>query len=106
MKEKRKYNRIQIPLPVKLEVISSGNEKVLDLITKDISASGTYIGALTTFPENTRVKLDFTLPTDNVEKFESMDNLKRCTDRMVRSTHHGFAIQFDKECQIDSLKTL
>jgi hypothetical protein len=81
-------------------------KKVLDLNTRDVSASGTFIPTLTSFPEGTRFNLDFTIPTDCIKVLKGMKSLKSFKGNMVRSTDHGMAIQFDRECQIESLKAL
>lgn len=86
--------------------MSLDRKKVLDLKTRDISYSGTFITTLTSFPDKTRFILDFTIPSDNLEEFNDIESLKECTGRMVRFSPHGIAIQFDKECQIESLKAL
>ena len=106
MKERRQYARFTIPLPVRLETITLGRKEVLDLKTRDISYSGTFITTLTSFPEGTRFILDFTIPSENIKEFKDIKSLKGCTGSMVRSTSYGMAIQFDSECQIESLKAL
>ena len=106
MKERRKYNRISIPLHVRLQAINIGKTQVLDLGTRDISYSGTFIPTLTSFEKGTYFILDFTLPGDKFEEFKDIKSLKGCSGRMVRSDAHGIAIQFDKECQIENLKAL
>ena len=106
MIERRKHNRITIPLPVKLRDMNTGRSKVLDLATRDISYTGTFINTLTSFPEGTRFILDFTLPSDNLKEFKDIKSLEGCAGTMVRSDPHGIVIQFDKECQIEGLKTL
>jgi hypothetical protein len=106
MKERRQYERFTIPLPVRLETIEIGRKKVLDLETRDISASGTFITTLTSFPEGTRFILDFTIPSDSIKELKDIKSLKGCKGSMVRSISHGMAIQFDRECQIESLKAL
>lgn len=106
MKERRQYERFPFPLPVRLKAMTTGRKKVLDLVTRDISASGTFITTLTSFPEGTRFILDFTIPTDSIKKLKDVKRLKGFTGSMVRSTSHGLAIQFDKECQVESLKAL
>jgi hypothetical protein len=105
MKERRQYNRVTVPIPVRMETITLDKKRVLDLDTRDISASGTFIPTLTSFPEGERFILDFTIPTDSINKLKDVKNLKGFTGSMVRSTSYGLAIQFDKECQIESLKT-
>jgi len=106
MKERRQYNRATVALPVRLETIPLERHKVLDLVTKDISYSGTFINTITSFPEGTRFTLDFTLPSDNLKEFKDIKSLKGCAGSMARSDPHGIAIQFDKECQIEGLKAL
>ena len=106
MKERRQYARFNFKLPVRLEAITLDEKKILDLVTRDISYSGTFITTLTSFPERTRFILDFTIPGDKLEEFEDIDSLKGCTGSMVRSTDHGIGIQFDKDCQIKGLKAL
>jgi hypothetical protein len=106
MKERRQYERLTIPIPVRLETITLSKKEVLDLETRNISASGTFIPTLTSFPERTQFILDFTILTDIIKIYNNVSMLKSCTGSMVRSTPHGLAIQFDKECQIESLKAL
>jgi hypothetical protein len=137
MNERRQYNRLIIPLPVILGTITLDKKKVLDLvirdistsgtfittrtsfpektrfildfarpITRDISTSGTFITTQTSFPEKTRFILDFTHSNDSPKEVKDIKSLKGLTGSMVRSTIHGIAIQFDNECQIESLKNL
>ncbi|MDH3956643.1 MAG: PilZ domain-containing protein [Desulfobacteraceae bacterium] len=106
MKERRQYERFSFPLPVRLKAMTTGRKKVIDLYTRDLSVSGTFITTLTSFPEETRLTLDFTIPTDSIKKLKDVKSLMGYTGSMVRSTTHGIAIQFDRECQIESLKAL
>ena len=105
MKERRQYDRFVLPLPVKLEPITTGRKRVLDLETRDISASGTFINTLTSFPEGTRFILDFTIPSDSIEEFKYVKSLKGCTGSIVRSTSKGMAIHFDRDCYIMTLRS-
>ena len=84
--------------------MTTGRNEVLDLVTRDISASGTFINTLTFFPEGTRFILDFTIPSDSIEELKEVKRLRGCTGRRVRSTSKGVAIQFDRDSQIESLK--
>ena len=92
MKERRQYERFTIPLPVRLKAMTTGRKKVLDLVTRDISASGTFITTLASFPEETRFILDFTIPSNKVKELKGEKSLKGCTGSLVRSTPHGMAI--------------
>jgi hypothetical protein len=104
MEERRQYNRVTISVPVRLETLDG--KKVLDLSTRNISASGTFISTLTSFPERTQFILDFAILTDIIMIYNNGSMLKSFTGSLVRSTPHGIAIQFDRECQIESLKVL
>jgi hypothetical protein len=106
MKERRQHARFAFSLPVRLETISLDRKKVLNLETKDISYSGTFINTLMSFPEGTRFILDFTLSSDNLKEFKDIESLRGCTGNLVRSDPHGLAIQFDSKCQIEGLKAL
>ena len=99
MKERRQYERFTFPLPVRIE----GRTKVIDLETRDLSASGTFINTLTSFPEGTRFMLDFTIPSDSIKELKYIKSLKGCTGSMVRSTSKGLAIHFDRDCYIVTL---
>ncbi len=103
MKERRKYERLILPLPVRLEPITTGKKRVLDLATRDISASGTFINTLTSFQEGTKFILDFTIPSDNIKEFKDIKSLKSCTGSIVHSTSKGIAIHFDRDCYIMTL---
>jgi len=106
MKERRQHERFTFPLPVRIEDITSGKKKVVDLATRDISASGAFITTLTSFPKETRFILDFTIPSDSIKGLKDVKSLRGFTGSMVRSTPYGMAIHFDRECQIESLKAL
>jgi len=103
MKERRQFERFTLSLPVRLETITLDRKKILDLETRDISASGTYIPTLTSFPKRTRFIMDLTIPNNDIKEFKYVKSLKGCTGTMVRSTSKGMAIQFDRECYIISL---
>ena len=104
MEERRQYNRVTISVPVRLETLDG--KTVLDLSTRNISASGTFISTLTSFPERTQFILDFAILTDIIMIYNNGSMLKSFTGSLVRSTPHGIATQFDRECQIESLKIL
>jgi hypothetical protein len=105
MKERRQFERFTLPLPVRLETMTTGRNEVLDLVTRDISASGTFINTLTSFPEGTRFILDFTIPSDSIKEFKYVKSLQGSTGTMVRFTSKGMAIHFDRECYIMSLRS-
>ena len=107
MKERRLYKRLPARLFLKLEAIASSRKRVLDLATRDISVSGTFIITPTSFPEGTRFFLDFNIPGKSIKGLkDDTKSLRGYTGSMVRSTPYGMAIKFDRECQIEGLKAL
>jgi hypothetical protein len=95
MEERRQYERFMFPVPVRIETMELGRKKVLDLNTRDLSASGTFIPALTSFSEGTRFILDFTIPNNSFKNHKGIKSLKCFKGNMVRSTAYGMAIHFN-----------
>ena len=104
MVDSRLYERLSYPFPIRLETISNGKQ-VLNLKTINISASGTFISTPTFFPEGTRFILELTFPS-NDHRDNYVKTLNGCKGSLVRSTPHGIAIKFDRECQMECLKIL
>jgi PilZ domain len=106
MPERRQYERLSYSFPVRLETMFAYDKKVLDLVTRDISASGTFIPTSLFFLEGTRFVMSFTFPSSKITKFQTLKTLNGCIGRLVRSTHHGIAIEFERECQMECLKIM
>ena len=64
MKEKRRYERFPVKLPLKLELITASRIRVLYVETKDISASGAFIYTkeASYIPDDTRFILNLPIP--------------------------------------------
>jgi len=105
MKERRQYERLMFALPVRIETMMTGRIKVLNLATRDISVSGTFITTLTSFPERTRFILDFTIPSDSIKGLNDAKSLKGSTGTLVRSNSKGMAVHFDRDSYIVSLNS-
>ena len=108
MKDRRQYYRLSFPFPVRLETMTTNGKQVLDLATRDISAGGTFIPTLTSFPEGTKFILELTFPSNNhiLNHFKHVKHVNGCIGNLVRSTSEGIAIHFDRECQMECLKVL
>jgi len=104
MKEKRQHKRFAAKLPVKLEAITSRIIMVLDVETKDISATGAFIYTkeASFLPEDARFILNLTIPSKGIKKLKNIKGLEERVGSMARSTLQGIAIRFDRECQIMS----
>ena len=101
MKERRLYKRNIAILPTKLEtILTSGEKKVFDVKSRNISIGGAFIYSkdLSFFQEGRRVIIDFTTPSGSFFKY--LADVKSLIDGdgiMVRSTPEGIAIHFDRE---------
>ena len=104
MKERRIYKRHIAILPAKIEtMLTSGEKKIFDVETRNISLGGAFIYSddLSFFQKGNRVIIDFTIPSGRLFNYlEDVKNLLDGEGSMVRSTSEGVAIQFDEECEI------
>ena len=101
MKERRIYKRHIAILPAKIEtMLTSGEKKIFDVETRDVSLGGTFIYSedLSFFQEGRRVIINFTIPSGRLFNYlEDAKNLLDGEGSMVRSTSEGIAIHFDRE---------
>ena len=104
MKERRKYERFQLVLPTKMEMITEGKRQILNLQTKDISASGAFLKTTEKFAEGTRCQLELTITSKRIRELTGSQSCIKVEVVVVRSTPEGIAICFDGDCQILSLK--
>ena len=101
MKEQRLYKRNITILPTKIEtILTSGEKKVFDVESRNISIGGAFIYSknLSFFQEGRRVIIDFTIPSGSFFKY--LADVKSLIDgegSMVRYTPEGIAIHFDRE---------
>ncbi len=102
MKEQRLNKRFSTKLPVRLEAITSGRLRVLNVETKDISASGAFIYTkeASYIPDDTRFILNSSNPDKSIIKQQKLKQLNNCTGTMVRSTSEGIAIRFNRPVEL------
>ena len=100
MKERRQYERLSYPIPVRLETLYADEKIFLDLVTRDISASGTFIPTQISFQEGTMFFMNFTFPSKKILILKRVKMLNACIGNLVRSAPDGIAIRFDLECQM------
>ena len=106
MKERRQYERFPLTLSTKAETIISGRKQVVELETRDVSASGAFIYSKEPFSKGTRFKLDLTVPSERIKELTGAKSLIECEGNVVQSTSTGMAIHFDRNCRIMSLRSL
>ena len=102
MKEQRLYKRFSTKLPVTLEAMASRRMRVLNVETKDISATGAFIYTKEApfIPDDTRFILNSSDLNNIRIKLKKLNHLKNCTGTMVRSTSEGIAIRFNRPVEL------
>ena len=102
MKEQRQNKRFSAKLPVKLKAITPSRTRVLDLKTKDISATGAFIYTkeASYIPNDTWFTLNSSNPNKITIKLKKLKQLENCTGIMVRSTSEGIAIRFNRPVEL------
>ena len=103
MEERRRFERFQLRLPVRMEVIISGKRQVFDLETKDVSAAGVFIETSERFSEGTPVQLSMTLSSDRIRELTGSQSLIKVKGIVVRSAPTGLAVGFAGKREILSL---
>ena len=101
MKERRIYKRHIAILPAKIETVSaSGEKKVFEVETRNISIGGAFVHSenLSFFEKGKRVLMDFTVPKGRF--FSHLVEIKNLIDgqgRMVRAGSDGIGVHFEEE---------
>ena len=97
MKEQRLYKRFSTKLPVTLEAMASRRMRVLNVETKDISATGAFIYTKEApfIPDDTQFIMNSSNPNKSRIELQKLKQLENCTGTMVRSSSEGIAIRFD-----------
>ena len=102
MKEQRLYKRFSAKLPVILEAIASSRLRVLNVETKDISATGAFIYTkeASFIPDDTRFILNSSNPNKSRIRLKKLKPLENCTATMVRSSSEGIAVRFNRPVEL------
>ena len=95
MVERRKLERFDLRLPAKIEGLGRKKGVQHNLLTNNISAGGAFLETANHLPENSRVSIDFVVPTGVLVKV---------TGAVLRSEPTGIAIRFDNKYQLTPLR--
>ncbi|MDH3343687.1 MAG: PilZ domain-containing protein [Desulfobacteraceae bacterium] len=101
-KEQRQHKRFLIELPVRLKAIAGSRTRVLDVKTKDISATGSFIYTkeASYIPNDTLLILNSSNPNKITLKLKKLKQLENCTGTIMRSTSEGIAIRFSRPIEL------
>ena len=102
MKEKRRYERFAVQLPLNLKLMTSSRTRRLDVETKDISASGAFIYTkdASYIPDDTRFLIASSYAHIRNIKLKKWKRLENCAGTMVRSTSEGIAVRFNRPVEL------
>ena len=100
MQERRKYERFDLRLPGKIEVVTSGKQEILDVLTGDISAAGGFFHSAKPVPENAQVKIELIVNSKRLDELTGAQGLISVEGTVVRSSPKGMAIWFHENHQI------
>ncbi len=105
MKERRAYERLNLMLPARMEMVTSGKRQVFDCMTENVSAGGAFLNTSEQIQEGTRFQLKLIIQNERIKELTGAQSFIEVEGVVVRSTPDGVAICFDGECQILSLKS-
>jgi c-di-GMP-binding flagellar brake protein YcgR len=105
MMERRAYERFQLALPARLEVVSSGREEVFEARTRDISANGVFLFITAACSVGSKVRLDLAVRSKRIAQLTGAQGLIKVEGKVVRSDPEGIAISFDQGVRILGLRT-
>ena len=103
MSNQRKVERFDLELPATIELLDEDREeKVYNLLTKNVCSGGAYFHTSQPLPEGTQVKIDLVLPLEKLKKLQKNHKQAyiKVTGKVLRSELEGMAICFDKDFQI------
>ena len=103
MKEKRRLERFDLEIPATIELLAlDKEERILNLLTTNISSGGAYFHTSQPLLEGTQLKMDLILTLDRLRKLkdEHRQAYIKATGTVLRSKSEGMAIRFDEDYQI------
>jgi hypothetical protein len=102
-KGKRTLERFDLKIPAKIEIGNSDHEeKILDLMTKDICSGGAFFHTSQPLPTGTNVKIDLILLLESLKKMNNdyPQAYIKVTGTVLRSESTGMAICFHEDYHI------
>lgn len=100
MDKKRKFERFDINVPARIEIIfQDGEREKHDLETSDLSAEGTYLKSERPLQEGSQVKIEIFLNLEELRCPADPDGslIIAATGRVLRSGDEGMAIHFNED---------
>ena len=97
--ERRRLERFSLKATA---VVQTGEEKVFELSTRDISSGGAFFPMEVPLPTGEKVKITLYISMSPVETIVDVPSKVRITTkgRVIRSTEQGMAVAFDRRYTI------
>ena len=97
MRERRKFERLSLRLPTKMEVVSPQQKRdTFELLTSDVSAGGAFFPTNEPLPTGTQVQLQLTLASETIRELTAAQGCMTLEGTVVRSGPTGMAVHFDE----------
>jgi hypothetical protein len=99
MVEKRKYERYDLAVPVKIETLArTAKKRTISLKTENVCAGGAYFHTDIVMTEGTKVRLELLLSYDTRKTLRNSKSARiRILGTVVRCQQDGVAIRFSED---------
>jgi hypothetical protein len=103
MNNKRKFQRYDISIPVKVEIMpQAGLSEKIDFEGINVAAGGILIRKEQVLPESSPIKIQIILHFEELKTPENPEGtlIMTVTGHVVRTDHEGTAIRFDEDYEM------
>lgn len=104
MEDRRNYERYEILLQCRVEVIGDERKQVYSLRTKNISSSGAFVLTESMLPAGSLVKMSMAMRSQKIQEITGVQGLIECDGHVVRTARDGIGIRFNNKCHIGGLR--
>ena len=102
-KEKRKFERFDINVPVRIQISGQeGQGETMDLVSDSVSAGGIFLKLQNQPPEGSPVRIEILLNFEELRTPEDPEGalVIAATGQVLRSEPEGIAIRFNEDYDI------
>ena len=89
MKERRKYERFALSLPIEVEVLGSNKQQLLNLLTKDVSAGGAFFYVGESVSEGVQVKVRMIVASQALKEMTGAQGLVKVAEPWCDATQEA-----------------
>jgi hypothetical protein len=100
MKERRKYQRYSLSVPVRIRALDPGSARALKLVSKRISAAGAFFDTEEPLPKGSRVSCELCITSEKLKQLTRTHGVIKVLGTVTRSDAAGMEIAFDRRYRI------